>query len=81
LLTHFQDVNFSACSVNVELGLFWLVSVDALAGQEVNDVVLAITVPVSGCHLRRDEQFVKTFALLNVEMLKLHASFTSTVCI
>ena len=75
LLTHFQDVDFSTRPVNVELGLFRLVGVDALARQEVDDVVLAIAVPVSGSHLRREKEVVKRKCFLDVEMLKLHVSF------
>ncbi len=48
---YLENVDFSAGSVNVELGLFRLIGVDALAGQEVDDVVLAVTVTVGGSHL------------------------------
>jgi hypothetical protein len=48
---YLENVDFSAGSVDVELGLFRLVCVDALAGQEVDDVVLAVAVTIGGSHL------------------------------
>jgi hypothetical protein len=48
---YLENVDFSAGSVDVELGLFRLVGVDALAGQEVDDVMLAVAVAVGGSHL------------------------------
>jgi hypothetical protein len=50
LFNHLENVDFAAGPVDVELGLLRLVGVDALAGQEVDDVVLAIAVAVG----RRD---------------------------
>ena len=38
-------------AVDVELGLVGVVGVDALAGQEVDDVVLSVLVAVGGSNL------------------------------
>ena len=49
---YLEHEDLSGGAVDVEHGLVRLVGVDALPGEEVNDVVLPVLVAVVGFHLR-----------------------------
>ena len=55
-ITYLQDEYLSGGAVDVEHGLVRLVGVDALPGEEVDDVVLPVLVAVVGLHLRSFER-------------------------
>ena len=47
-IQRFEDIDFSRGSVNVKFGLVRLVRIDALASEEIDNVVFAVFVPVRG---------------------------------
>lgn len=49
--THFQYEYFSRCTIYVEFAVGWIVGVDTLAGQEVDNVLWTILVAIGSRHL------------------------------
>ena len=50
-MTYLEDVDFASGAIDVELAVGRIIGIDALAGEEIDDVLLAILIAVGSSHL------------------------------